>query len=296
MPYVTRDDGAKIYWEDALTDPPSPQSSEKDRIFSAVSANSAVKQPLLLIMGLGATLEWWQRLIPALSARYRTIVYDNRGVGRSDVPPGPYSIPAMAEDAVAVLDAAGIGSAHVFGASMGGMIAQELALSHPARVRSLILGCTACGGRQSVPASKEVAAALGVRADMTREQAMWVMAPYIFDAGTPRERVAEDIALRLTATVTNDGYFAQLAGIRAWSGTHDRLASLSMPTLVIHGETDRLVPPENGRIIAEAIPGARLVMIPRASHIFFTDQFEATCEAILSFLDQASAEKAAIKA
>jgi 3-oxoadipate enol-lactonase len=263
MPYVMST-GVKVYWEE-----------------------EGAGDPLLLIMGLGATLEWWQRLVPVLSARYRTIVYDNRGVGRSDVPPGPYSIPGMAADAVAVLDAAGIGAAHVFGASMGGMIAQELALNHPSRVRSLILGCTACGGRQSVPASKEVAAALGARSTMTREEAMWVMAPYIFDAGTPRERVAEDIAVRLEAKVTNDGYFAQLKGIRAWSGTFDRLGGLTMPTLVVHGETDQLVPAENGRIIAKAIPGSRLVMLPRASHIFFTDQFEASSGAILSFLDKA---------
>jgi len=85
--------------------------------------------------------------------------------------------------------------------------------------------------------------------------------------------------------VTNDGYFAQLAGVRAWPGTHDRLAGLAMPTLVIHGETDQLVPPENGRIVAAAIPGAKLVMIPHASHIFFTDQFEATSNALLAFLD-----------
>ena len=271
MPYLTRDDGVKIYWEE-----------------------HGAGDPLLLIMGLGATLEWWQRLIPVLSPRYRTLVYDNRGVGRSDIPPGPYPIPAMADDAAAVLDAAGIESAHVFGASMGGMIAQELALNHPWRVRSLILGCTACGGAQAVPASREVGAALGARKTMTREEAMWAMAPYIFDAGTPRQRVAEDIAVRLQAKVTNDGYFAQLAGIRAWSGTHDRLAGLTMPTLVIHGETDQLVPAENGRVIARAIPGSRLVMIPNASHIFFTDQFEATTGALLSFLDQASPEAAAI--
>ena len=273
MPYVTRDDGVRIYWEEADV---LPRSS---------AASPAVEQPLLLIMGLGATLEWWWRLIPLLSSRFRTIVYDNRGVGRSDVPSGPYAIPAMAEDAVAVMDAAGIASAHVFGASMGGMIAQELALTHPSRVRSLILGCTACGGRQSVPARKEVGAALGARANMTREEAMWAMAPYIFDAGTARELVAEDIAVRLGATVTNDGYFAQLAAVRAWSGTHDRLPGITMPTLVIHGETDELVPPENGRIIAKAIPGARLVMIPRASHIFFTDQFQASTGALLSFLE-----------
>ena len=260
MPHVTRD-GVQIYWEE-----------------------HGSGDPLLLIMGLGATLEWWNRLVPVLSARYRTIVYDNRGVGRSDVPPGPYPIPEMAADAVAVLDAAGVDRAHVFGASMGGMIAQELALTDPSRVRSLILGCTACGGSQSVPAAKEVREALSARSTMTREQAMWVMAPYIFDAGTPRERVAEDIAVRLTAKVTNDGYFAQLGGIKAWRGTFDRLPSLTMPTLVIHGETDQLVPAENGRIIANAIPGSQLVMLPNASHIFFTDQFEASTGALLGFL------------
>jgi 3-oxoadipate enol-lactonase len=266
MPYLTRDDGVKIYWEE-----------------------HGAGDPLLLIMGLGATLEWWQRLIPVLSPHYRTIVYDNRGVGRSDVPPGPYAISGMADDAVAVLDAAGIDTAHVFGASMGGMIAQELALNHPSRVRSLILGCTACGGTQAVPAAREVAAALSARKTMTREEAMWVMAPYIFDAGTPRERVTEDIAVRLQAKVTNDGYFAQLGAVRGWRGTYDRLPAITMPTLVIHGETDQLVPPENGRIIAAAITGARLEMIPRASHIFFTDQFEATSSALLSFLDNEAA-------
>jgi pimeloyl-ACP methyl ester carboxylesterase len=273
--YVRRDDGVKIYWEEAVVLPHD------------FSAPSAEKQPLLLIMGLGATLDWWWRLIPILSARFRTIVYDNRGVGRSDVPPGPYAIPAMAEDALAVMDAAGMTSAHVFGASMGGMIAQELALNHSSRVRSLILGCTACGGRHAVPASREVSVAMGARATMTREEALWAMAPYIFDAGTPHERVAEDIAVRLAATVANDGYFAQLAGIRAWSGSHDRLTGITMPTLVIHGETDELVPPQNGRIIAKAIPGARLVMIPHASHIFFTDQLQASSDALLSFLESA---------
>jgi 3-oxoadipate enol-lactonase len=282
VPHVTSA-GVKIYWEEAGR----PEGGHYEDGAGTGGTGSAVKPPLLLIMGLGATLEWWRRLIPALAPRYRTIVYDNRGVGRSDVPPGPYSIPQMAEDAVAVMDAAGIPSALVFGASMGGMIAQELALNHLSRVRSLILGCTACGGTHVVPASREVGVALTARATMTREEAMWAMAPYIFDAGTPRERVAEDIAVRLTATVPNEGYFAQLAAIRAWSGTHDRLAGISMPTLVVHGETDQLVPVENGRIIARAIPRARLVTIPQASHIFFTDQFQASTDAILSFLGSA---------
>jgi len=262
MPFATNE-GVKLYWEE-----------------------HGAGDPLLLIMGLGATLEWWHRLVPILAPRYRTIVFDNRGAGRSDVPAGPYPVPVMAADAAAVMDAAGVASAHVFGASMGGMIAQELALNHPSRVRSLILGCTACGGQHVVPATKEVGAALAARTTMTREEAMWAMVPYIFDASTPRDVVAADLAIRLTSPVTNDGYFAQLQGIRAWSGSYDRLAGLTMPTLVIHGETDQLVPPENGRIVAKAIPGSRLLMIPHASHIFFTDQFEASSQALLSFLDR----------
>ena len=112
MPYA-ESDGVKIYWEEHGSGP-----------------------PLLLIMGLGYTLDMWNRALPALAERYRTIVFDNRGVGRSDVPPGPYSIQTMAADARAVMDAAGIDKAHVFGVSMGGMIAQEFALQY-ARAREV---------------------------------------------------------------------------------------------------------------------------------------------------------------
>jgi 3-oxoadipate enol-lactonase len=260
MAYVTRG-GARIYWD---------ETGQGD--------------PLLLIMGLGATHEWWGRLTPVVAPHFRTILFDNRGVGRSDAPPGPYSIQDMAADAAAVLDAAGIESAHVFGASMGGMIAQEFALQYPTRVRSLILGCTACGGRESTPARRDVLDALGARSVMTREEAMRVMVPFIFDAATPRELVEDDLALRLRTNVPNEGYFAQLQAIRSWGGTHARLGTITAPTLVIHGETDELVPPENGRVLARAIPDATLVMLPHASHIFLTDQFEAASQAILSFL------------
>jgi pimeloyl-ACP methyl ester carboxylesterase len=243
-------------------------------------------EPLLLIMGLGATLEGWSRVGPALAESYRTILFDNRGTGRSSVPPGPYPIEAMAADAAAVLDAAHVRRAHVFGMSMGGMIAQEFALRYPERTASLLLGCTACGGRDGVPARQEVVAALAARQSMTREQAMWAMAPYIYDASTPRERIEEDFARRLSAPVPAEGYFAQLAGIRAWQGTLPRLGSITAPTLVVHGETDQLVPAENGRILARAIPGAKLVMIPGASHIFTTDRFDAARDAVLSFLKE----------
>src|SRR5580765_3989497 len=118
MPYLTRDDGVKIYWEEAGSSEGLRDEEGATGVAQALRP-AGERPPLLLIMGLGATLEWWRRLIPVLSPRYRTIVYANRGVGRSDVPAGPYSIPAMADDAAAVLDAAGIGPAHVFGASMG---------------------------------------------------------------------------------------------------------------------------------------------------------------------------------
>jgi pimeloyl-ACP methyl ester carboxylesterase len=260
MPFITNA-GTQIYWEE-----------------------DGAGDPLLLIMGLGATLEWWHRLRPVLASRFRTILFDNRGVGRSDVPPAPYSIPQMADDAAAVLDAASVARAHVVGISMGGCIAQELVLRHPARVRSLILGCTSCGGRDAAQADAEVRAALTARASMSREDAMWQMAPYTFDASTPREVIAKEFETRMQTTVSNEGFFAQLEAIRAWDGTLSRLHSVSVPTLVIHGETDRLVPPDNGRILAGAIPNARLVMLPRASHIFLTDQFEPACDAMLSFL------------
>jgi pimeloyl-ACP methyl ester carboxylesterase len=271
MPHTTHD-GVRIWWEE-----------------------HGAGDPLLLIMGLGATLEWWNRLKPSLTPRYRTILFDNRGAGKSDVPPGPYSIPLMADDALAVVDAAGVASAHVFGLSMGGYIAQELALRHPDRVRSLVLGCTSCGGRDAVRAAPEVRAALAARATVAQDDAMWGMVPYTFDESTPRERIAQDLAMRMRSAVSNAGYFAQLDAVKAWGGALDRLGAIAVPTLVIHGETDQLVPPENGRILARAIPNARLVMLPHASHIFLTDQLEPARDAIVAFLDQASADTAEIK-
>ena len=260
MPYALNGD-TKIYWEE-----------------------EGSGDPLLLIMGLGATHELWHRVRPMVTPLYRTILLDNRGAGKSDAPAGPYSIPQMADDALAVMDAAGVKIARVFGASMGGMIAQELALNHPERVRSLILGCTACGGKQAVPADREVGAALAARAALPPAEAIRLTVPYIYDASTPRDRVEEDVGLRIRTAMSNDAFSAQFQGIRAWAGTHDRLAQLKMPVLVIHGATDRLVPPENGHIIARAIPQSELVMLPNASHIFFTDQPEASKKAILSFL------------
>jgi len=242
-------------------------------------------EPVLLIMGLGYPSQMWYRTRPTLASRYRTLALDNRGIGRSDVPPGPYPIALMASDAAAVLDAAGIESAQVFGVSMGGMIAQQFTLQYPARVRSLILGCTAAGGPSAVRAEAEATQMLMKREKMSPEQAAEAAVPFIYDPTKPRVRIDEDIAIRRPWFPKPEAYAAQLQGILAWEA-YSRLGQIVAPTVVIHGESDRLVPPGNAKLIAERIPGAKLVMIPHASHLFLTDQTEVSHHAILQFLNE----------
>ncbi len=246
-------------------------------------------EPLLLIMGLGYPSAAWYRTRPTLSRKYRTIAFDNRGVGQTDVPPGPYPIPVMASDAAAVLDAAEVERAHVFGISMGGMIAQEFALQYPQRVRSLILGCTAAGGPMAVRAESEVTEMVMARGSMTPEQAAQAAIPFIYDSGTPRALIDEDLAIRRPWFPRPEAYNAQLQGIIAWE-SYGRLDKITCPTLVIHGENDRLLPAGNGKLIAEKIPGAHLVMLSHASHIFTTDQPAGAQKAILEFLQERSVQ------
>ena len=239
-------------------------------------------EPLLLIMGLSYPSYMWHRSRPLLSKTHRTIAFDNRGIGQSDVPPGAYSIALMASDAAAVLDAARVDSAHVFGVSMGGMIAQEFALQYPSRVRSLILGCTTPGGPNAVRAEPAALQAL-IRQGMTPEEAREAIIPFIYDPSTPRDRIDEDMAIRMKWYPTPQGYAGQLQGIFAWEA-YSRIAHITAPTLVIHGETDRLIPPANATLLAERIPGAKLFLIPGASHIFETDQPAAAHRAVTEFL------------
>src|SRR5262249_33146086 len=163
---ITTNQGVKIFWNE-----------------------EGAGEPLLLIMGLGYPSAAWYRTRPILSSKFRTIALDNRGVGQSDMPPGPYPIAVMAADAAAVLDAAGVESAHVFGISMGGMIAQEFALQYPHRVRSLILGCTAAGGPNAVRSEPEATQMLLARGAMTGEEAARAAVPFIYDPGTPQSLI-----------------------------------------------------------------------------------------------------------
>jgi pimeloyl-ACP methyl ester carboxylesterase len=249
-------------------------------------------EAVLLIMGLGWASNMWHRTRPVLTERYRTIAFDNRGAGRSDVPHGPYSIALLASDAAAVLDASGVERAHVLGVSMGGMIAQEFALQYPKRVRSLILGCTAAGGPRAVQADAQ-AIQLLFRRDPDPAVRAKAAVPFIYDSGTPRERIDQDLAVLREWYPHPEGYTAQLQAIMAWEAD-SRLTHITAPTLVIHGENDRLDPAANGRLIAERIPGAGLVVLPNASHIFMTDQPAAAHQAFLELLSAPHEKHSAI--
>ncbi len=259
MPF-TENQGAKIYWDEQGTG-----------------------EPVLLIQGLGWTSHMWYRTRRALvAANYRTIAFDNRGTGQSDVPPGPYTLPLMASDAAAVLDAAGVERAHVYGVSMGGMIAQEFTLQYPQRVRSLILGCTAAGGPNAVQADAEVIQTL-LRTDLSPAEAAEAANSFIYASETPRERIDEDMELRLQWSPKREGFMAQIQGIMMWEAD-SRLPQIAAPTLVMHGDADRLVPHVNGHRVAGRIPNVQTFWMPRAGHIYSTDQPGVSEKAVLEFL------------
>jgi pimeloyl-ACP methyl ester carboxylesterase len=266
VPVVRREDGAKIAWEsDGATDAPA----------------------VLLVMGLAWPAASWYRQVPALAERYRVIRLDNRGAGRTgDVPGAPYTVETMAADCLAVLDEAGVDQAHVVGISMGGLMAQELALTTPERVRSLCLMATHPGITHAVlnPDAMEM---LQKRATMTPAEAAEASIPFNYGPATTRERIEEDWAVRFPLAASNEGYLAQAMGTSQWSG-YDRQPSITTPTIVVHGEIDRLVPLENGQILADRIPGAELVVVPGANHVLTTDESEQVNKILLDWLDRQS--------
>jgi 3-oxoadipate enol-lactonase len=242
-------------------------------------------EPVLLVMGLGMASTGWWRTIPVLSEGLRVISFDNRGVGRSDRPPGPYTLAQMAEDAIAVLDAANVATASVYGISMGGMIAQELAIRHPERVRALVLGASTVGGARHTLPDTEVLDFIRRRPSMPPEEGVWASVPYNYGQATRErhaERIAEDIKQRLRFPLDAGAYRAQIEAAR-WHDTNGRLALVTAPTLVLHGDEDRMVPVANGRVLADSIAGARLEVLKGAAHLYMTDAPKADRK-ILRFL------------
>ncbi|MCU0571642.1 MAG: alpha/beta hydrolase [Syntrophobacteraceae bacterium] len=225
--------------------------------------------PLMLISGLSGGVSSWYGQVPFFAERYRTITFDNRGAGRSDMPPGPYAMRQFAEDALCVLDHLGIERALVMGLSMGGMIAQELALLAPSRIMALALGCTHHGGEHRVGPSREVMAVLvnndGLTQDQIVEKNLPIFLSRRFLTEEPHEVELYRRAQLSTELQPESAFHAQLAAIVGFD-SRERLGSLTAPTLIITGTEDLLVPKENAHLLAAAMPGAELVEIPGAAH------------------------------
>ena len=240
-------------------------------------------EPLLLVMGHMFGRHMWHWILPALAAEHRVLLFDNRGVGESDAPRGDYRIEDMAEDAIAVLDAAGVESAHVFGVSMGGVVAQELALSHSPRVRSLVLGCTAAfrEGRKTHRNAHRIKSMLPA-APLLR-----VSKSALYGPGIPKDRVALDNTLFAQQRTPSWGLFGQSMATATYS-PFERLRDITQPTLVLHGDHDRPVPLERGRELAERIPNAKLVILEGAGHHFIADMPDRAAHEVLLFLKEHS--------
>ena len=242
--------------------------------------------PLLLIMGLGANATAWWKQVPAFSEQYRVIAFDNRGSGRSEKPAGAYSIAQMADDAAALMDALAVPSSHVFGMSLGGMIAQEYALRHPQRVQSLVLGGTTPGGPKAVRPGPDVIGHFATVASLPIPQAIERGMSLLYsdeflaaNKGWLVERALE------MAPLMAPPHGLQGQAIAAIShNTYGRLASIDAPTLVLSGRADRIVPHPNSVLIAEGVRGARLVTYEGAGHGFLVERADAVNEAVLGFL------------
>ncbi len=240
--------------------------------------------PLLAIMGMsGTALHWGEPFLAQLGESFEVIAYDHRGVGASSrLADGQVTIPQMAADAAGLLEALGLSSAHVLGISMGGMVAQELALSRPDLISTLTLGCTYCGGEGSAVAAPEVIQKLSEpMLSGDREAAIragWeVNVSPSFAADEQAWQAFREIATQRAVAVPV--VMAQMQAIMAHD-TRDRLHEIAAPTLVIHGDLDQMLPIANGRLIASLIPGARLEVMEGVGHLFFWERPERSAELI----------------
>ena len=238
--------------------------------------------PLLLVQGLGYGRWGWEPVLPLLAERRRVIVFDNRGIGDSDRPQGPYTAAEMAGDALAVLDAAGVARADVLGASLGGAVAQELALRHAERLEKLVLVATMSGMTNMHPIPAQTLQLMGEAA--TLEPAV-ALRRFIENALEPEPdaAVVERLVELRTANPPDPAGWAAQAGIWTTFDVWDELPSIDLPTLVVQGEGDVVVDPRNAALLAERIPGARLELVA-GGHLFFWNRPAEFAKLVLEFL------------
>lgn len=243
-------------------------------------------EPLLMVHGLGADHHGWIAQRRALASRFRLVMVDNRGIGASDKPPGPYDLEMMATDALAALDHAGYGSAHVMGASMGGIIAQVIGVRHPDRTRSLTLACTACqhfGWRRELLAEwAEQAATFGMR-EFVRHNLRWLVGP----RSLRRAGAALAVLGPMAFNVAPESFVAQIDAILAMDDRlRTELVDIAVPTLVLVGSQDVLTTQGDGEEIAELVPGAELAVVRGGAHLFMVEHPVAFNRTVTEFLDR----------
>lgn len=242
-------------------------------------------KPLLLIAGIPAVADDWRALAEPLSQSRRVIAHDNRGSGRSTVTPGPYSTHQLAGDAVELLDRLGIERADVFGMSMGGMIAQELALGWPARVDRLVLGCTHAGVRKAAPQPRDAGRAFAMQTDDWALR-MRTLAPFAFARTVDPALLRAFIEKKSRDVQDASGYAAQIAAVLGHD-TVARLSEIAARTLILTGDDDRVIPAASSEIFDELIPDSTLSTIAGAGHLFFLEQPQQTLRLLRAFLDEA---------
>lgn len=243
-------------------------------------------EPLLMVHGLGADTRGWIMQKRALGNRFRLVMVDNRGVGRSGRPEGPYDLEVMANDAIAALDHSGYGSAHVIGASMGGIISQVIGVRHPERVRSLTLACTACRHfswrKELLGQWADQAQAFGMR-EFVRRNLKWMVGPRSLQRTWPAMAVLGPLAFNVPVA----SFVAQIQAILAIEDTlRAELADVTAPTLVLCGSQDVLTTQGDSEEIASLIPGAELAVVRGGAHLFMVEQAGAFNRTVGDFLDK----------
>ena len=258
MPFATAPDGAKIYFE-----------------------STGSGEPLVLVMGVAEDHRLWNEVRGDFASRYQTIVYDYRGTGQSDKPKTPpYSTRGFTKDIVAILDHLKLDRAHLYGISMGGRVGQWMAIDYPERLGTVILGCTMPGGPREVKRSIELG-------DITSDAA-WLD---LFDTLVSPEwrklnpQFAEDWLDRAKEPIPDYAEAMHYAAGRehnAW----DKLSTISVPTLVIHGEKDLIAPVENAYLLHDRIPNSELALIPGGRHLYFLEFQEKSSNTVINFLER----------